>query len=218
MNTQEKLYLRCNLCDNSHHYLFSEDKIQGIEVQWKSSGVDSTLLENTPHVGADYIIGLNPPLTIDLTNYLWAVYLNPSASLNGIETEQDLIDIRFCKCEIVEVTEQLERMAFLRVKVKTVLTADDSINYKNPTSQWLTLLNDESTFKKYGFIENYKMFSYINIGVEGDLGISAIIKKENEKSRIVMINEWDFHLNVWNLCSLAITKEEERIYDIRHIV
>ncbi|WP_422091660.1 hypothetical protein [Tenacibaculum ovolyticum] len=216
MSTEEKLYLKCNLCNDSHHYTFSEEEVQGIEVEWKSSGIDSILLQNSPVIESEYIVRLEPPLTLDLNKCFWAIYLNPNASLNGIETEQDLIDITFCKCEIIEITEQLERTAFLKIVVKSVLTVDDFKKHRNPKSHWLTLLNDESTFKKYGFTENYSTFSYINIAVEGDLGISALIKKENGKSHIVTINEWDFHLDVWNLCSLALTKEDEEKYDIQH--
>ena len=216
MNTEEKLYLKCNLCDESYHYSFSDEEIQGIEVEWKSSAIDSILLENTPKVESEYIVRIEPPLTIYLKQFFWAIYLNPNSSLNGIENEQDLIDIRFCKCKIVEITERLENTAFLKVKIKEVLTTNDFKNHRNPKSQWLCLLNDESTFKKYGFIENFNTYSYINIEVEGDLGISAIIKKENGKSHIVAINEWDFHLNVWNLCSLPLTIEDEKKYGIQH--
>jgi len=218
MNTEEKLYLKCNLCNDSHHYTYSEEKVQGIEVEWKSSDTDSILLENTPEIDSEYIVRLESPLTINLKNCFWGIYLNPNASLNGIETEKDLIDIRFCKCEIIEIKKKLERTAFLKIKVKEVLSINDFKNHKNPNSQWLTLLNDESTFKKYGYIENYDKYSYINIGVEGDLGISVIIKKENGKSNIVAINEWDFHLDIWNLCSLPLTTEDEKKYGIQHSI
>ncbi len=85
-----------------------------------------------------------------------------------------------------------------------------------PTISWWTLFSDFDTFKKNGRTENFQNYSFISINVQSDLGIDLIVWKDQGISKIVAVNNWDFHLNEWNLCNIELTKEDEEKYGIQH--
>ncbi len=216
MNTETEIYLKCNLCDKSHEYIYSDSEYNAIEVEWISPNENFHLLEIEPNRGNKYKVNLIPALTLNTINPFWAVYLNPNSALNGIENEMDLKDIRFCKCQTEKIIESNNDRALLEIKVLEVKNIDDLLTDKTPNIQWKTLMNDEGSFRRYGTTENFKSYSYIDVNIESDLGISAIVKKENNVSHLVAINQWDFHLNEWKLCRISLSKEDEKKYGIQH--
>lgn len=215
MNDETEIYLKCNLCKNSHKYEYSNSEFSAIAIDWNSSDENFHLLITTPKINKKYIINLHPPLTIKTNVPFWAVYMNPNSSLNGIENEKDIKDIRFCKCHIIKTLELNETSASVEIEVIEIKKIDELIHNIQPNIQWKTLLDDEDLLNRYGWIENFKLYSYISVNIESDLGIDAIIKKENNSSRIVAINQWDFHLNEWKLCRIPLSKEDEIKYGIQ---
>ncbi|MAQ75239.1 MAG: hypothetical protein CL613_02765 [Aquimarina sp.] len=110
-----------------------------------------------------------------------------------------------------------EKQASIEIKVLDIKETYGLNTIHKPNIQWKTLMDDGESFNKYGSIINFKSFSYIDVNVQSDLGISAIVKKErNRTSHIVAINQWDFHLNEWILCKIPLNQEEERKYGIQH--
>jgi len=217
MNSEKKIYLKCNLCDKSHEYQYSDSEYNAIEVEWISPKQEFHLLTTTPIVDENYLVNLTSPLTLRMDNLFWAVYLNPYSSLNGIEKEQDLKDIRFCKCQINKIIELNDQQASIEIKILDIKKTDGLKTHHKPNIQWKTLMDDGDSFNRYGSTENFKSFSYIDVNVESDLGISAVVKKEeNRTSQIVAINQWDFHLDEWILCKIPLNKEEEKKYGIQH--
>ena len=217
MNTEKEIYLKCNLCDKSHEYRYSDSEYNAIDVEWISPDPKFHLLTTKPIVDENYLVNLKPPLTLRTDNLFWAVYLNPNSSLNGIETEQDLKDIRFCKCQINKIIDSNDKQASIEIKVLDIKETDGLKTHHKPNIQWKTLMDDRDSFNRYGSIENFKSYSYINVNIESDLGISAVVKKgENRTSQIVAINQWDFHLDEWILCKVPLNQEEEKKYGIQH--
>jgi len=214
MNSESEIYLKCSLCDKSHQYEYSDSTFNAIEADWVSNDESFHLLASLPETGEKYIINLHPPLTIRTNEPFWTVYLNPISMLNGIESEQDLKDIRFCKCKTNKILKSNETSASIEIEVLETIQVDGLKNDFKPLSQWLTLMEDEDSFERHGATENFSNFSYIVINIQSDFGIDAIIKKENNKSYIVAINQWDFHINEWILCRIPLNIEDEKKFGI----
>lgn len=75
------IYIKCRLCDLTHHYEYSDSEFNAIEVDWKSPNQHNHLLEAAPIVGKNYLISLHSPLTLKTNSPFWAVYLNPNSHM-----------------------------------------------------------------------------------------------------------------------------------------
>ncbi len=137
--------------------------------------------------------------------------------MNGIECEQDLKEIRFCKCSFIKLINLNETSALINVEVCEVKAIDALTETHRPNISWTTLIDNQATFNQYGSTENYESYSFLTVNIESDVGIDLVIKKESNTSYIVAINQWDFHLNEWILCRIPLSKEEELNYQIKHL-
>ena len=152
MNTETEIYLKCNLCDKSHKYEYSDAKYNAIEVEWIATNKDFYLLHLEPIIGKEYSIKLNPPLALKMNNPFWAVYQNPNSSLNGIENEQDIKDIRFCKCLTNEIIDLSDERASIKVIVLDSKKIEELNTERKPDIQWKTLIDEGGSFNRYGSI------------------------------------------------------------------
>ena len=69
MNTKRELYLKCNLCNESHEYRYSDSEYNAIEVEWISPKQEFQLLTTKPIVDENYLVNLTPPLTLKTDNF-----------------------------------------------------------------------------------------------------------------------------------------------------
>jgi hypothetical protein len=208
--------LKCKSCNKSQEYIPNNEFVQALEPLWYSLSNKNNLLPTIPKVFLKYYIHLKPPLKLKTKNKFWSVYLYPNAIINGIETEEDIKSLRFCLCEIIDIIELNKNKAFVKIKIHKIIELKNDVYCKSPNFSWLKLLDDSMLLKRNGYFKNFKKYSYINIDVEGDLGLRVIVKKENKKSLIVAVNEWDFHLDLWSLCSIKLTQLDELNFGIKH--
>lgn len=213
---QNEIFIKCRLCKQFHDYEFNADKINALEANWRSLEDLGILLDSHPLIGKQYVLTLYRSLKLRIDKPFWVLYQNASSSLNGIDSEDDIRDLSFCKCEFVNLLHQEEHLANIEVKVLEIKNLDSLTEPYKPAISWWSLFEDLDTFEKYGSIENFNKYSIIRINVQSDLGINLIILKEAGESRIAAVNDWDFHLNEWNLCNIKLTKEDEKMYGIQH--
>lgn len=213
MQTPKQIYLKCKSCDKAHEYQCPKGQLHALEVQWYYPNAKKEILDQIPIEGASYIVRLQPSLTLDTAQPFWAIYLPPLAFLNGIETEADIQAIRFCLCHLTKIVVLAEHTALVKVEVLKVMGFEERHTFQNPDLQWWSLLNVEN-YTKYGNTENFDAYSLLNINIQGDLGISAIVKREPADFVMVAINEWDFHLNSWSLCHIPLHRLDCAQYGI----
>ncbi len=214
MDSAAVIHLKCSSCDQAYAYQYAE--YRAIEGEWREQQEHATLLETEPEVGKQYLFLLRPPLILDTDQPFWAVYLNPGSSLNGIETEVDLEAVRFCKCRTDHIRRVGPDSAQLGIEVLAVKRAGTLATDHRPDIQMKSLLDEGDTFSRYGTTENFPVYAYLDVSIQSDLGISAIVKKERRTSRIVAVNQWDFHFNEWIHCSIPLSPAEEKRFGIRH--
>lgn len=212
MKAKTDIHLPCSACGDLHHYVFSEETYNAIEPQWRLPQQEELLAER-PGVGEQYWLRLFPPLYLDSTEPFWVVYLNPSTSLGGIATEQDMKDLRFCKCQVHKVVAAQQGWAIVNAEVLECLALEALPLPHEPDIYWLSLLDGEDTFK-YRATDNYASYSHIEINIQSNLGLHVVVKKEAAGSRILAVNQWGFHLNEWFLCHIPLSAAQERQYGI----
>ena len=215
MKTPTQIYLPCHhSCDITHEYQCPEGQLHALEVQWYYPNSRKKIVDETPVKGAEYIIRLQPSLTLDTAAPFWAIYLPPLAFWNGIQTEADIQGIRFCLCGLTKTVVLEERTALVKIELLQVVDFEARAAYRNPDLQWWSLLHT-SQYKQYGNTANFENYSYLKVSMQGDLGITAIVKKEQGTFEIVAINEWDFHLNDWSLCSMPLNEADCELYGLQ---
>jgi hypothetical protein len=69
-----------------------------------------------------------------------------------------------------------------------------------PTS-WASLLR--SSIDELGALV-FPQYDLLSVNIQSDLGLSLVIKKDSEQATIVMVNDWDFHRNVYYGTSIAV--------------
>lgn len=212
----DKIYLKCNICDEAHIYSLNPHEIVALESEWRNHDSSLSLLTKKPDVGIISNVLLKSPLKLNLNKNFWSVFMNPNAQLNGIESENDIQSLRFCLCKPLGIINTDNSSAFIEIMVIKYVDLEHQLKLNNPQIGWLTLLNEASNSKTYYNVENFKNHALININIESDLGLTVIVKKENGMSKIVAVNEWDFHRNLWYLYTGELTKEQEEKYGINY--
>ena len=214
----ENINLKCNLCDDAHTYELDSQSIIALEAEWKSSDSNENLLSEKPNLNSVYNILIRGPLKINLKKKFWAFYVEPLSQLNGIETEQGIDSICFCLCETVNIIDIHELTVSLKVKDIERRDLNQTNDLRKSDIGWITLLEKTDSSSHYYEIQNFIIYSLIDINIESDIGVTVIVKKNKSKSKIVAVNEWDFHRNLWYLFEEELTKEQELKYGIQHSV
>jgi len=211
-----QIYLKCNSgsCKDAHVYENKLSHLQALPASWSPLHDSKFQLDKTPEIDSHYLISLTAPLRLNLKSPFWCVYLPPHALTEGIEKETEFPLIRFCKCKYIASCDEGEQTSTLKIKVLEVLELSDGDRYNPPQLKWDSLLKDQKTLDRYSNTDNYKEFSKLSISVQGDLGVSVIIRKEGDTAVIVAINEWDFHLDLWHLCSIELSKYDIERYNL----
>lgn len=192
------LHLKCKLCHEVHDYQFDNNKIIAIEAAWKNPKQSTILLANPPKESEIYELYLSSPIRINLDDLFWVVYQNPFAHYNGYEKAADIKDVRFCLCKAIEVKNFTEHKATLFIKVIQCLDLDHQRAIEHPSPEQLVFLQSKIN-SRYCETLNFKNYILLEINIEGDLGMSIFLQKKENTHRIVAINEWSFHRNVWYL-------------------
>ena len=112
----DRIFLKCRVCNEAHHYKVRKGEVTALEVTWKGNAEDTSLWSVKPDLKAALVVLLKAPLQIDLQKSFWSIYMNPDAQLNGIESEEDIQSIRFCRCKPRKViyTNELARWSALK--------------------------------------------------------------------------------------------------------
>lgn len=212
----EKLYIKGNLSSDAREYIFDNKQITALNSEWRRLGAEEALLDELPQIDERYDITLNGPLKMDLSQPFWLVYMNPYSTYNGLEDEEGINSFRFCLCEYQAIIARHERSLCLKVKVLDVYDLQKHVGFMNPKGAGLFMLlrdtdpNDrhEASFTNYYFI---------SINIHSNLGLTVIIKKEQDKSYIIAINEWDSHKDIWHLYYEELTPDKKQEYKITHL-
>ena len=211
----QPIHLKCQRCDQAHEYTLSDEYIIAITAQWQAEPPAEGLLPSPPHIKQTYTIKLSGPLKIDLNLPFWATYFDPLSEYNGIETEEGMLNMRFCLCETQQVLEQTDTHLLLEIVVLKCQAVTTSTYRQRPEIGMMSLLESSASASPY--VLNFKRYSMIDINIQSDLGLTVLIEKSNSISNIVAVNEWDFHIDAWYLYTEKLSSEKEKQYGIQHI-
>ncbi len=207
------IYLKCSACEDAHNYESNDQEIIALEAGWYTLESKSLLAEK-PTLNQEYEVFLNGPLQLNLTNNFWSIYTNPHAHLEGFETEKDIQSVEFCFCEPIGVIETNDHTALVKIKVLKKVNLVHALKLKPFPARLLEEFNSLSPSSRYCNVDNYKEYALIIANMEGDIGLTVIVKKEYAKNSIVAINEWDFHKNIWHSSSEKLSKEQSDKFGI----
>ncbi len=210
----EEIYLKCKHCKEAHSYKPGDNFIVAIDGEWKQ--IEGEYLSDKPLDYEEYEFKIHGPLKLGLRDNFWSVFMNPDVRSNGFENEQDIRSVCFCLVKPLELMAVDDDSARLKVRVVKTVEMNSLGITENPEISWMPLLEEHSESRKYYHVENHPVFSLIDINIESDLGLTLIVEKKDSKSRIVAVNEWDFHKDLWYYYCKDITKEEELKYGIQH--
>jgi hypothetical protein len=169
--SENELIIKCKLCDNIHEYTFHSDKFNALIALWNESEENRFLNNNRPEVGNKYNLTLYSSLKLDLNKNFWIVFQPPYLIENGIEREEDVHDILFCRCSFIKKIAQKEYRAEIQVKIDEIKNLISITDFFKPEITWWSLFNDHSNYLKYGRTKNFNSYSIISINIQGDLGI-----------------------------------------------
>lgn len=211
-----EIYLKCEVCEDAHIYQLNDQEIIALDAGWYSIEENQNLIAEKPMLNREYELSLKGPLKIDLNNNFWSIYMNPNAYLKGFETENDILSVGFCLCKPVRVIDTNDRTALVRIKLVNKVDLNHSLDLKPYPSRLLEELNSLSQSSRYCKVENFRDYTLIIANMESDIGLTVIVKKENGISKIVAINEWDFHKNIWYSSTSELSKEQEEKHNIQY--
>ncbi|MEN9611976.1 MAG: hypothetical protein RLZZ628_2790 [Bacteroidota bacterium] len=189
----EEIIVKCRLCTKVHEYKCPDNQLIALAAEWKYRFNNKNLLSVKPLIGKSYEIFLKDPLKINLATPFWVLYMDPFSQINGIETEADIESLRFCLCKKTKIVEKQDFYIRLQIVVINFNDLDMPTTFTEPSIHYNCLF-DEITDNH---IEYFNLYNLININIQGDLGLTAILKKTQHENKIVAVHEWDFHTNLW---------------------
>lgn len=221
LNMDEYLTISCELenCESCFNYPHDGESIGGIiavQCSWfEKEQKGNQLLVSSPQIGRTYTLSFKDPLKLSLKNDFWVFYVDPISQINGIETQEGLDSIRYCKCS--SLTKDSEKQ--LTVAVKDVFELKDikSLAEENELPDiWASMAS--STIMLHSNRMNFGDFEILSVDLEGDAGLTLIAKHEKLICRIILINDWDFHRNVYYLTNIKLNKHstEESLQQTIH--
>lgn len=212
----ESVEMKCKTCKGTHGYELRADAVVALEGEWRGKLDAETLMDRAPEAFDDCWLNLKGPLKIDLTEPFWCVYMAPLPFWNGLETEEEVKSIRFCLCKTLGMLPPTDSELKVEVRVLEVLDLDHKEALSPPDFHWLEILNSQSPNDRTFSATHFPSYSLLDVNVQSDLGVTAIVRKENGNAMVVAVNDWDFHRNLWYLCAETLDKEREERYGIRH--
>ena len=149
-----------------------------LEGEWHHIG-EERLLPEPPELEKEYEVQIGEALKAQQT--LWSVYMRPYAQLNGFESESDISSILFCQCRLTEIMDANAHKTRIKAVVVDVVGLPKP-EVENLVPLQITLLEEQAISKRYYRVENYYNFTLIDVNIQSDLGITAIVRKQDTRS------------------------------------
>ena len=170
--------------------------IMATSCTWKESLDGNNSLQESPLTGQTYFVTLKPPVKFQLNMDLWLYYDCPLVSVNGYETEQEVEQSKFCYGQITSIIRHNETGATVEFTIKNTLTFQE-ILATNPVKElpgfWSDFYLDSLKDDDYSLIELGKYFQLSVSVAQGDIGLSCILTKIDNKFFIFKMYHWSFH-------------------------
>lgn len=174
------------------------------------------LLETSPAVDSIQTIEIGGKFQIDLSVDFWVFYENPDSFYNGLDNEEGIKSIHFCRCSLLTIQSSSNNSAVITVKILEVVSLqelDMKFEFEKELPQpWKSFLKSS---KEYVHITDYGEYSLLRINIQSDLGITMVIKRGISESRILMVNDWDFHTDAFYGTHINISNSELESYFIK---
>lgn len=161
---------------------------------WRENATVDYTLQERPLEGKTYLVMLHQPVKFRLHMDLWLFYNSPLAYYNGYENEGEMEEARFCFGEISRIIGYDHSSATIEFAVKQALSFEDIINTRASEELPAAWTNIFKGFIERGSAipERFGNYYYLEVTVEGDVGLNCVIKKTAGDYFICMINEWCF--------------------------
>lgn len=133
------------------------------------------------------------------------------ASLNGWEenlTEVD--DSTVLKCQLEAIIALSNHKAWVAVRVIEKIKIPDLVNIIQPTIVESILDN----FMYYGgeiYCENHDYIMISSSG-EGDLGVWGLVKKVDNRYRLILYGDWDFYQNYAYITNIEVSRSRLDVF------
>jgi hypothetical protein len=209
---KENIYIPCTHCSFTPEYQGGGEGIVALEGQWWEKDRPELLLGEPPKTGELYSITLHGPLKINVGENFWVLFMEPLSVLNGLDTEEGIDSIRFCRCRKEQILSRQQATITLLVRVLEIKDLGNQPAPFPPPPDWCSLLKNNSS--PYRWVNNLTQYSMFGLNAQSDLGITIIVEKA-DAYRIVAVNEYDFHRNYWYLCRHDLTPEQQQEWGIR---
>lgn len=218
---QNTIQLTCGVedCNQVYKYELSLNNPIALEAEWKALGEQAEvqlMLSSMPQVGLEYEICISTPVEINLSENFWILYLPPSACLNGFESEEDILNLRFCLCSFVKTLAKENCQIRIIVKVIDTIPALECIGEQSAKKECLDIVSNFE-IGEYYFVKNYLECSLVDINIQSDLGWEFIISRIDGKYKIVAWHSWDFHHNIWRKTNIELDEFEFKCYMLKSI-
>jgi hypothetical protein len=195
---REEIEIRhCSLCKpiDRDEAKYQTD-VMATSCTWKESLDGNNSLQESPLTGQTYFVTLKPPVKFWLKMDLWLYYDCPLVSINGYETEQEVEQSKFCYGQINSIIRHNESGAIVEFTIKDTRTFQEILATK-PIKElpefWTDFYICSLKHDDYSLIELGKYYQLSVSAAQGDIGLSCIITKTNNKFFICKMYHWSFH-------------------------
>ncbi len=163
---------------------------------WSESLNANNSLQEPPITGQTYFITLAPPVKFWLNMELWLYYDSPLVSINGYNTEQEVEQSKFCYGQISSIIQHNESGATVEFTIKDTLNFQEILATK-PSKElpefWTDFCLSSLKDDEYSLIALGKYLQLSVSAAQGDIGLSLILTKIDNKFFICKIYHWSFH-------------------------
>ena len=163
---------------------------------WKESLDSNNSLQESPLTGQTYFVTLKPPVKFWLNMDLWLYYDCPLVSINGYETEQEVEQSKFCYGQINSIISHNELGAIVEFTIKDTRTFHEILATK-PIKELPEFWTDFYIYSlkqdDYSLVEFGKFYQLSVTAAQGDIGLSCILTKIDNKFFICKMYHWSFH-------------------------
>jgi hypothetical protein len=206
MRKTMKIQFKCKACDSFVQNEFREFKdvsfkaYEHLEWSEESNTVPHVTGEDKwprseirPGISEYRVVRVTTPFCEESGSSFWVLYQPALSFFNGWdEHPEELDELAFLNCKIVEVIEYNDNHAWLKLKiVKSILLCD---SYK---TQPIVVETDPVVDHFYEFgrfdLVQWKGWFYYFGGSQGDLGNWFLLKQEDTGMILIAFGEWGFH-------------------------
>lgn len=207
------IYCGIEGCEQNYKYVLDEAHPVALEGGWWAKLDSDEALAAPPEPGNTYVLKLENPVQLSLDQPFWALWMNPLAYFNGIESEADIASMRFCRCEALELIESNRQCAKLRVRVSEVLGLQDHRLAPETEGKLEKKIRagggiEESTIDLYGD------YCHIWVNHQGDVGEDDILVRRDGSWYWVANCYWDFHEHTWQMRNERLSRELQEKYGL----